>query len=347
MPHPINGTYSDSPAKGDRGKIAPVPQSDDNSLDYFEISPLMLFPETRGKFSVYLKVEGKLVLYANGLEGFTEDHQHRLHDFGVDRVHVLSEQKKSYQRYVEDNLGGILDNEEISVEERADVFYTASLSLVQETFEQKLPGSIQSTHFNRITGLVEESLRFLRKGGSLKAVSGLINHDYYTYNHCVNVFVLTAAVLDTYDYKHKDQSRYCLGAILHDIGKSMIPIAIINKPGGLDPFERAVIETHPIKGAAMCANLPLTSESLNAILFHHERLDGSGYPAGMIRSNLPLPLRVVAMADVYDALTSDRPYARQRTPAEALSLIREEMSKQLDMDVYTRLIQILSGIEMV
>ncbi len=311
--------------------------------DCFEISPLMLFPGTTGWFSVYLMVEGKLVLYANGPEGFTEEHQHRLHDFGLEKVHILAEQKNNYQRYVEDNLGGILINEKIPLKERAEVFYTASLDLIRETFEKKLPGSIRAGHFNRITELVEESLRFIRKEGSLKAVTGLISHDYNTYNHCVNVFVLSAALLDTYEYKHKDKSRFSLGAILHDLGKSMIPLDIINKPGKLDPAERAIIETHPVKGAAMCAHLPLASETLNAILFHHERLDGTGYPAGMSQSGIPIPIRVVALVDVYDALTSDRPYAKQRTPIEALAMIRDRMGQGLDMDVFRRLVRILSG----
>jgi HD-GYP domain-containing protein (c-di-GMP phosphodiesterase class II) len=123
----------------------------------------------------------------------------------------------------------------------------------------------------------------------------------------------------------------------------MIPLAIINKPGKLDPFERMVIETHPVKGAAMCTQLPLGSDVLNVILFHHERLDGSGYPAGMSRADIPIPLRIVALVDVYDALTTDRPYAKQRTPVDALTLIREEMGRQLDMDIFKRLVHILSG----
>ena len=345
MPHDMSGVASTASNTGTPIKAGALANSRSESQECFEISPLMLFPETQGQFTVYLKVEGKMVLYADGLKGFTEDHQHRLYDFGVDRVYVRSEERQSYQRYVEDNLGRILENDKISVEERADVFYSASLSLIQESYEQKLSGSLQSEHFNRITGLVEESLGFLRRGGSLKAVSGLISHDYYTYNHCVNVFVLTAALLNTYDYKHKDRTQFCLGAILHDLGKSMISLAIINKPGKLDPLERMIIETHPVKGAAMCTQLPLSSEALNIILFHHERLDGSGYPAGMVRSDIPTPLRIVALVDVYDALTSDRPYARQRTPVDALSLIREEMGRQLDMDIFKRLVHILSETE--
>ena len=335
-----SGTGEESVAEAPTGALEREPES-------FEVSPLMLFPETSGWFSVYLKVDGRLVLYAKGPDGFTKEHQHRLYDFGVEKVHILAEQKQNYQRYVEKNLGSILKNEKFPLEERAEVFHSVSLALIQETFEEKLPGSIRSDQFQRIENLVEESLSFLRQGGSFEAVAGLINHDYYTYNHCVNVFTITAALLETFGYGQEEMLRFGLGAILHDLGKSAIPREIINKPGRLDAEERRIIETHPVKGAAMCANLPLSSEALNIVLFHHERLDGRGYPAGMLEPDIPIPIRIVALCDVYDALTSNRPYAKQRTPVEALTLIRMEMGQGLDMEVFKKLVQILSGANLV
>lgn len=340
---PFPETMSFSPDNGAR----PVSGTPEQEPESFEVSPLMLFPETTGWFSVYLKVNGKLVLYAKGPDGFTKEHQHRLHDFGVSKVHILTEQKHSYQRYVENNLGSILSNEKFPMDERAEVFHSVSLSLIQESFETKLPGSLSSDQFQRIRNLVEQSLTFLRQGGSFKAVAGLINHDYYTYNHCVNVFTLAVSLLETYGHDQEELVGFGLGAILHDLGKLAIPKGIINKPGRLSQDERRIIETHPVKGAAMCAGIPLSCEALNIVLFHHERLDGSGYPAGMVEPDIPIPLRIVALCDVYDALTTDRPYAKQRTPVEALTMIREEMSPGLDMDVFKRLVHILSGAKVV
>ena len=98
---------------------------------------------------------------------------------------------------------------------------------------------------------------------------------------------------------------------------------------------------------ALSARLSLSREAHNTILFHHEKMDGSGYPAGMNGLDLPPPIRVVTVADIYDALTTDRPYAKQLTPFEALSKMREEMGDQIDMAAFKRLVQVLSGARIV
>ncbi len=310
MPGLKAGTVSSGSGAGSTSAAEPMADSPNQELESFEISPLMLFPETSGWFSVYLKVDDRLVLYAKGPDGFTNEHRHRLHDFGVDKVHILTAQKRNYQRYVEDNLGPILDNEKVPLKERAEVFYSASLSLIQETFEEKLPGSIQSDHFQRIKDLVQGSLSFLRKGGSLKALTGLINHDYYTYNHCVNVFTIAAALLETYGYKRREMIDFGLGAILHDLGKSLIPKEIINKPGKLDADEWEVMKTHTTIGGLIIGDhsSELLQTARMIALSHHERWDGTGYPWGKKGEEIPLAARIVTVADVFDALTTVRPY---------------------------------------
>lgn len=314
---------------------------------FFSVSPLMIFPSVMGTFSVYLRQGREFVLYTSAEEVFTERHKRMLYDNGVHEVYVRCEHKGQYSRYVEDNLGSILLDENLPLQERAGLFYNASTEVLQDVFEARLPGGIGNAYYERVTNFVSKSLKFLCLENGLKAVGEFIAHDYKTYSHCVNVFVYTTTLLHTYDFDEDAIVRCGVGAMLHDVGKTRIPRLILDKPGKLDPDERRIINRHPTLGLASCTMMPLSQEAMNIILFHHEKMNGSGYPAGLMADEIPLPVRVVTIADIYDALTSDRPYAKARKPFEVLDMMRSTMANDLDMDVFKRFIMLLSGAHMV
>jgi putative two-component system response regulator len=114
------------------------------------------------------------------------------------------------------------------------------------------------------------------------------------------------------------------GGFLHDIGKVAIPDAILFKPGSLDEAEWAVMRTHTIKGEEICRHTRTLAAVLPIIRSHHERWDGSGYPDGLRGEQIPLLARILQVADVFDALTSIRPYKRAFSPAEALAVLDAE-----------------------
>jgi HD-GYP domain-containing protein (c-di-GMP phosphodiesterase class II) len=120
------------------------------------------------------------------------------------------------------------------------------------------------------------------------------------------------------------------GAYLHDVGKISVPDEILNKPGALTPDERVVIETHPQLGFELVAPVAVLQESLTAILHHHERFDGTGYPHRLSGASIPFIARVVAVADVWDALTSDRSYRPGWPPAEALAHLQAGAGSHFD-----------------
>jgi HD-GYP domain-containing protein (c-di-GMP phosphodiesterase class II) len=163
----------------------------------------------------------------------------------------------------------------------------------------------------------------------------------------VHVFVYTTALLHDMKADEATQLQAGIGALLHDIGKTRISKDILNKPGPLTPEERSVINTHPVLGLALCQDVSLTREAAHCILLHHERMDGGGYPGRLTCELIPPHVRALALADVYDALTTNRVYAPAMPPFSALRLIREEMDGAFDMDVYKRLVMILSGANMV
>ncbi len=133
------------------------------------------------------------------------------------------------------------------------------------------------------------------------------------------------------------------GAFLHDLGKIAIPDHILNKPGALTAEERKVVETHPQLGYELASTAPSLREVLPVILHHHERLDGKGYPSGLAGSSVPMEARVVAVADVWDALTSDRAYRPGWDPAHALAHIEAGRGTHFDPAVVDALARVMSN----
>lgn len=162
----------------------------------------------------------------------------------------------------------------------------------------------------------------------------LKTHDDYTFQHSVNVAVLSGAVGLEFGYDSKRLYSLMMGALLHDIGKKFTDIEILNKPAKLTSEEFEAIQRHPIEGyefAKKYLNLPI--ESLFCILQHHERFDGTGYPYQKKDKNIHLNAKIVAIVDVFDALTSNRIYRIPATPSEAIEFIMSSASSQFNMDV--------------
>src|SRR6059058_5349719 len=118
--------------------------------------------------------------------------------------------------------------------------------------------------------------------------------------------------------------------LMHDIGKLGIPDSVLGKHSPLDESEWSLMRTHPEMGLTLLDRTGQSSREVLAVLYHHERLDGSGYPYGLKAEGIPIEARIVAVADTYDALTSDRPYRQACTEAQARRVLVEEAGSRLD-----------------
>jgi HD-GYP domain-containing protein (c-di-GMP phosphodiesterase class II) len=123
------------------------------------------------------------------------------------------------------------------------------------------------------------------------------------------------------------------GALLHDIGKLGIPDAILLKPGSLSAMERRMMEVHVTYGYNILSSITKARQTLDIVLYHHERWDGSGYPDHLQGEQIPLVARLFAVVDVYDALTSDRPYRTAWLPDRALAYLKEKAGIQFDPEM--------------
>jgi putative two-component system response regulator len=146
----------------------------------------------------------------------------------------------------------------------------------------------------------------------------------YTYGHADRVMTYALALANQLDLPPKDQELLRRGAVVHDIGKIAVPDTILNKPGPLTPEEFAVVKQHPAQGAKMVESLGSVRDLIPMIRWHHERMDGRGYPDGLRGEDLAPLVRILAVADVYDALASERPYREALPHDECLQLLRKD-----------------------
>ncbi len=160
--------------------------------------------------------------------------------------------------------------------------------------------------------------------------------DDYTFHHSINVAVLSGILGRWLGYKGDDLNKLVLAGLLHDVGKTQIPLKILNKPGKLSAQEMNIMQLHTKQGYKLLSvveNLP--QEILFVSLEHHERLDGSGYPLEIKSSKIHPYAKIIAVCDIYDAMTSDRVYKQKVTPFEVLETIAEDMYGRLDPEICT------------
>lgn len=157
----------------------------------------------------------------------------------------------------------------------------------------------------------------------IRALGRLRDHHEYTFHHSGRVAAYAIAIaVQMSEVREENLQDLGLGCLLHDLGKSTVPGEILNKPGPLNEREWAVIREHPEAGSRILQNADLNLVPNQVILHHHERPDGGGYPHGLVGNELIEEVRIASFADVFDALTSNRPFQKTRTRFEALDFIR-------------------------
>jgi putative nucleotidyltransferase with HDIG domain len=175
-----------------------------------------------------------------------------------------------------------------------------------------------------------------RKAGpnvSIEQLTGLSRlleaRDTYTHGHGQRVARHAGRIARAMRLPPAEVARIRSAAAVHDIGKLYTPREILNNPGRLTDAEFAVIKRHPVDGAEMLASVG-SSEMTAIVRYHHERIDGRGYPDGLSGPDIPLGARIIAVADTFDAITSSRAYRRAATQKQALDILAKEAGSQLD-----------------
>lgn len=216
------------------------------------------------------------------------------------------------------------------VEERTRV---QAVDNVAETFrEAEENGRFDMTRLEKCADFLVRDIMAKKK--NLVQITDIRLHDSYTFSHSVNVAVLSTMLGDLCGYSKRKLQIITLGGLLHDIGKLAVPTPILNKSGSLTAGEFKIIRRHPSEGRKILKELTSPIASILAIIAvqHHEHLDGSGYPYHLRGKSIHPYSRITAIADVYDALTSVRPYKRAYKPNVVYRMMMQNSTGHFDMD---------------
>lgn len=193
------------------------------------------------------------------------------------------------------------------------------MRVVAGSFPKRLADSLQAP------SSAEDSLQLLH------LLVDIVNRsDSYTAGHATRVSDISTVLAKLADCSVAEVDLVRRAAVFHDIGKIGVPEKVLRKHGPLNKEERRIIDLHPIFGASLLARVPEAADLVPAVLHHHEHWDGSGYPGRLTMMDIPLPARIISVADAFDAMTSYRTYGPALTPEAALDELRRCSGSQFD-----------------
>ena len=202
--------------------------------------------------------------------------------------------------------------------------------------------------FNEMAASLEEKTAVLEQTtfASMETLARAIDaRDSSTYGHSARVAAISVEIADELHLAEKDREALRRAALLHDIGKIGLEDKVLRKPGPLSAAEADDMREHPRIGYDMLKGLPFIRPSLPGILYHHERWDGAGYPSGLSGDSIPYLVRILSVADVFDALRSDRPYRPGLSSDAATAAIRNEAGLQFDPEIVSAFLARRTAIE--
>lgn len=178
------------------------------------------------------------------------------------------------------------------------------------------------------SGILMNTVKLLFQDGHRLNIFDMLlnirNYDDSTYTHSINVSLISYVMAGWLGFSESEQLMAASCGLFHDMGKIMMPPEILFKPGRLTPEEFEVIKTHPLRGYEILSDYSMNKHILDAALLHHEKCDGSGYPYGLMGQDIDKFAKIITIADVYDAMTSDRCYRKALCPFEVIEAFENE-----------------------
>ena len=320
--------------------IAELPTA---QTSYVPVSVKTLRPDQSIGIALYLRESGAgshFLYRGKGIPLNASDLQ-SLQARGLKTLYAKSDEVEIYQRYLRDNLDSVLADEAVPVVNRFSHLNEVLRDVLAESFRRNETAETVTTCQNIARKTVD---LICREDAVASELLGVLYHDYYTFTHSANVcyyctFLAKALGISS----HADLHSIAVGGMLHDLGKLDIPNTILNKPGVLSRAERDIIKEHPRTGfLKLCHRHELSNGQLMMVYQHHERIDGKGYPVGHVGAEIHDWARICAVIDVYEALTSNRPYRRALGRNEAFGIMGRDAGLAIDKDLFACWLQIIS-----
>ncbi len=307
-----------------------------NTEDCFKIRVGSLLPDRPLPFDLFIQLNQKMVHYLRSGDELTEKKIEKLDR--ADVFFVPLEQRQNYKSFVHSRL----NDESIGAEVKAQILRESSITLVEEIFENPDVGSA----LNESKGVIDEFVKFVDEAPEgLSHLINLSSHDFYTYNHSLDVSIYSLGLGMAAGYSGAELHELGRGAIFHDIGKRLVDVNIICKDGPLDDVEWAQMQQHPTFGLQILDEYDVSEEIKACCFEHHENFLGNGYPQQLDGDEIHPMARIVALTDTYDALTTKRSYNKPMLPKDAVEFMTEKLAQRYDPDLLKAMNNVLLKME--
>lgn len=279
------------------------------------------------------------ILFIHSGHIFTSKNRQQLLGNGKSTLYVKDEDYKKFSNYRVVNLFDLLKTNTLNVQERAELLHESVSKEIHNMFENGINKTAIVNSKLYIESIVKEMVNDRIYS---QALLSLTAHDYATYSHSVNVAIYTLVLCKELGYSEDEMIELGTGALLHDIGKSKIPLSIINKPAKLNAKEFQEMKKHPELGYKILLEMGEANQSiLDIVRYHHEKLDGSGYLLGLNAKYITQEVQIVTICDIFDALTSNRSYKKAASHFISFKTMKVTMKDQLDMTLLDQLIKLM------
>ena len=300
-----------------------------------EIEPMSINPESLASFSIYERLplkenEYKFRILLTDPTTISKQKLLKLLKFW-DKIYIHESQFRIFNRYLKNNIAYILQHDDIDTAKKTDALVNICINELEQAFRANFSSLevVQKT-LDSIQSVISQAIEFISDINSLKGLANLIGHDYQTHTHSIKVGWLMTTFInsnrDLFEIKNRSELNDLLiesmvTGLLHDIGKAKIPKNIINKKEPLNNQEYIILQSHPTNSLSILVDTDISKSMMQAIHYHHENEDGSGYPSGIKENRIPILAKICHIADVFDVMTSKRSYKDFKSPYEALKIM--------------------------
>ena len=315
---------------------------------YTAITKDAIIDDTDIEFDLYLRngSDGnyKYVLFSSGNEKFSHERRKEILSRNVQEFYISTDDTDKYLKYQEKNLNEIINNENKGTLEKSRAVYQVAEHIVQDLLDDPKTGQ----NLKRASEWVNSTVKHIIQDEN--AFSGLFevaSIDYNTYTHSINTSVIGLLFGKYLSFTQHELDCLGIGLLLHDIGKLTIPPKVINRAGAVSRDEFSIIKKHPKAGLDLLVHRNyIDASSLKVVIQHHENHDGSGYPYGIEGSDIHLFGSIARIIDVYDAMTTNRSYAKAKRPFAVLAEMKNNMSNCFNGELLREFICFLGPKEM-
>lgn len=305
---------------------------------YMKIRLNSLPPGVPIPFDLFVRIGAHHVHYLRAGDKLGSEKIQSFEKKAPESFYILSVERARYQQFVHD---GLL-SDRLSTKEKALILRESTLVLIEEMFEQ--PNVEQALADAR--QVIEDFIGFMDSDASAMCdLIGLSSHDFYTYNHSLDVSIYSLGLGQAVGFRGADLKELGLGGLFHDIGKRFISLDIICKSGPLDDNEWSEMQKHPQYGLAILSEHRSTPNIKACAFEHHESCLGNGYPQQLSAAEIHPMARVVSVADTYDALTTKRSYNEAMKPSDAIELMTTKLAGRYDPEVVRALLNVFQSLK--